>query len=1600
MAESKRLSDVGSQDQPQQKRVKFDPFMVKLVNLSKEISPESFQEMKILCNNLLPTGDLDKMKIPGELFVKLYQRNLIDESNTTALEDLLCSVHRKDLVEKFLKNKSICRPADPRTGNVESQPTDERIVSDDNQSKMSPQPVCSVSDVQSQETLAQVPPDRVNLAKAPGQPSTRAAMYKKKGRVQSDKKQSSKKGKTSAKNKPQRPWMTKKLPEKSRRHKALMAEVGVQLVELKMDAKEEEEEEVHIQQRIKTIKQKIAILENEHISLLMQYYGEETQDGQPRMEYRKQKHPEEEENLKMEEEKLRDQKRKLEVEQEKLYNDKQKRKLETQKRIEKVKEETIDKITAIFYRQQQAIMDGSDPDKMQQLGKAYKQYKATLDGIEDGSLLFYLSFLSPDDLDYFWQRHQTGAVQQILSDILITPEMKAKAAEAGYEVRMVLRINARQYERLRKILLGYKMSPTALIVCEKLGSQFEGDSTGGIYLLVRLLQEMGMTVHATVLNGNKRDRESARKLGVKLIYPTPMGRYAYKTPNTGWLVDHEHYFPNLKDVEDVRFVFGVSILRCNAALKIHSDLFPWSSLFMINLLHPDAITPITAGCQSKELQIRWKKLRDEVKKSNAVFSIGSDSFQGFRAIYKPPHPDMKHFELSPIPDEKFYNLPTLNPKSTAKEFNILSLLDPNEVENLKSDSILVRAMNWVAEKNFVTAEKITTWRILGVPAGDEPGLIARLQPHSKLKIVPGQMSTTEHIERELSSSHLVLIPPSKLNYVNFTLAAMCAEIPVIMACGTPSHTLVTQHMGLYSYRLVVDMIEGPHDLQERIFHICRKYKLALRRAKEVRFTVQQIVEQRLKDVNKDFIELVTTELQDYQDTSNIEVDTPESGKMTSQDLSDDITLDNDARGQEQRRKPCEITVKIEINSCIPLKGNTVSDVDDEFCKILRQNTTLPRKLGEIHPGLAVKHRHHGNGCYVMECQSREALDCLMEEYGSKRLSEMVETTLIIEADLDDIGFTYISLDTRIDYKEYLTCKDELPEPVAKIQRRHSFSSLRDLHRVQRSKPIHCRVLDELNLIPAEDAMPLIPKLVQTLEEQPEPVAKIQRRHSFSSLRDLHPVQHSKPIHSRVLDELNFIPAEDAMPGIPKLVQTLEEQTEPVAKIQRRHSFSSLRDLHRVQHSKPIHCRVLDELNLIPVEDVMPGIPELVQTLEGMEIIDVTRKFQKDLDIQLVMDRLDRLKEDGIIARLETNMQSNMNSEMKTLKQTLKSEIEKTDKDEHSIVLKWVYARQDVRKGKEIADKLIEEKAKLTQQAAEPTDTITLLKEKLSSRDQYIREITAQLDRVNHGLPQKGTIRVFTGEDTQAGKLREPIGLFVRNNGDFVVTDIGRVSVYDCQFHCKHIIQFNSFDEKFYPVDVFVSKDGIFYIPDYNNNSLVICNEDSKIKDVLQQLTYQNRSISPKAVCVSMGYIYTIDYEYVYCIDGESHDVIKSSQLTTGGFLRFICGNTKGNIMVSEYILTRSCIHILDKDLNTLTQLSHHLIKIPIGICTDDSDNLFVCEREENRILEFNVMGEFIGIICDGDDVKSPRDIAVNADCIAWTERAYGGGDECVKVLYR
>ncbi|XP_070533140.1 uncharacterized protein [Ptychodera flava] len=90
-----------------------DSFAKKLYDLTQEITNAELQNLKLLCRNILPRGKLDSLRCPGDLFNMLCDKNLISESNTALLEEMLCTIGLKALVGKYF-NPSTYQEVSPR----------------------------------------------------------------------------------------------------------------------------------------------------------------------------------------------------------------------------------------------------------------------------------------------------------------------------------------------------------------------------------------------------------------------------------------------------------------------------------------------------------------------------------------------------------------------------------------------------------------------------------------------------------------------------------------------------------------------------------------------------------------------------------------------------------------------------------------------------------------------------------------------------------------------------------------------------------------------------------------------------------------------------------------------------------------------------------------------------------------------------------------------------------------------------------------------------------------------------------------------------------------------------------------------------------------------------------------------------------------------------------------------------------------------------------------------------------------------------------------------------------------------------------------------
>ncbi|XP_070571552.1 uncharacterized protein [Ptychodera flava] len=109
-------------------------------------------------------------------------------------------------------------------------------------------------------------------------------------------------------------------------------------------------------------------------------------------------------------------------------------------------------IDQVFQKQIEWLMKGHAPDTIDKMDKAYEKFQARLDKIDEGSLRCFLSFLSEENIDYFWQKFEAGDVDKILSDILVTPVMQSLADEAGCTVRIRSLVEKKEYELVKQIL--------------------------------------------------------------------------------------------------------------------------------------------------------------------------------------------------------------------------------------------------------------------------------------------------------------------------------------------------------------------------------------------------------------------------------------------------------------------------------------------------------------------------------------------------------------------------------------------------------------------------------------------------------------------------------------------------------------------------------------------------------------------------------------------------------------------------------------------------------------------------------------------------------------------------------------------------------------------------------------------------------------------------------------------------------------------------------------------------------------------------------------------------------------------------------------------
>ncbi|XP_070551650.1 uncharacterized protein [Ptychodera flava] len=467
------------------------------------------------------------------------------------------------------------------------------------------------------------------------------------------------------------------------------------------------------------------------------------------------------------------------------------------------------------------------------------------------------------------------------------------------------------------------MANKALIVCKRWRPSICGGLPDALHQAIRLLQDMDISVHCTALQATIEEVEDAEKHRVTLVLPEPSGTLKFRKQHRDWLLHHYEYYPNLEELANVKFVFGFTGFTSEAAFKITSKVFPRRSCYLINLYDEDDLTPLIVGCSKEELEFRKRIMSTEFAKARCAFSLGESVFLRYQKLYQ----ETQQYRLSPTVNEKYVTSLTSGELREHEKFQIITLLQEYELQNCDKIEVVIEALKTAAGHIHQKGENRIAWKIVGVPPHKVDAVLHHLRRTSSMDITPKLVTNTEGLDKELLSSHLVLIPPSSTNYSNLTLAAMSAGIPVVYPKMSHCHATVNKYIDkLEAKECAIDMDGGPEDLKKKILSVICNYRRAWENAKSVKKYIKEKVIGNQQGLNKEFLAALSddfpisptkdqADLSAEQKASTSQENTVESGDMqTLSQETESIPKTKRARAAENEQAPDEmVTDQTESN---------------------------------------------------------------------------------------------------------------------------------------------------------------------------------------------------------------------------------------------------------------------------------------------------------------------------------------------------------------------------------------------------------------------------------------------------------------------------------------------------------------------------------------------------------------------------------------------------------------------------------------------------------------------------------------------------------------
>ncbi|XP_077985238.1 E3 ubiquitin-protein ligase TRIM45-like [Glandiceps talaboti] len=261
----------------------------------------------------------------------------------------------------------------------------------------------------------------------------------------------------------------------------------------------------------------------------------------------------------------------------------------------------------------------------------------------------------------------------------------------------------------------------------------------------------------------------------------------------------------------------------------------------------------------------------------------------------------------------------------------------------------------------------------------------------------------------------------------------------------------------------------------------------------------------------------------------------------------------------------------------------------------------------------------------------------------------------------------------------------------------------------------------------------------------------------------------------------------------------------------------------------------------------------------------------------------------------------------------------------------------------------------------------------------------------------GLIKTIGKRGIMEGEFNQPWGLAYDKYGNLVTADRDnhRIQVFDSGWRCKKILTFTHFKNVFKPQGIAISDDNTYFMTDWGNQQVVVCDENGHVIRCFGQNELSNPigiALHPTDgnvyVCSRLSRkveVYTQKGKHIRTLGSHIGQVKSKAPY-------FIAIDSAGTLYVTDF--ERHCVYVCDVLGRQI--LKSECVSWAKGVCIHNDRELFVTAG--NKLYKLDMYGRIVSRIgCNNDGLNWPTCV-VSSDGSPQKLIVANTYDHCIKVF--